>query len=405
MADDGGDEYATLEGLTALHDKSLLVVDRDTQSLPRYRMLETVRQYAQERLDEAGEADEVRNRHVLYYVEVAERAGPELQGARQGEWFAALRPEQENLLAAHAWCAHAPRGGVLALRLFASLWRFWRVTAQPETGYRLAEEALELAGAEPDSPDRGNTLWAMSLLALHLGRYADGIPSAERALAMGRALRDGALTARALNALGALLHASGENARALAAYVEALAVAETADEALQLGSALNGIGEIKRDAGELAEAEAFYERAFCVKTGGDCTTLCNLAAVLTGQGKLDRACVALTESLAIARQIGNKGHLECAMDVAAALATASGCHADAARFHGAAFALMREAGTRHEPVDERFVAASMTAARAAMGPAAFDAEVAGGARQGHDAAVAAMDRWLRERVPAPVPSA
>ena len=96
VAGDATDEYDTLERLTALHDKSLLVVDRDTQAQPRYRMLQTVHQYAQERLNEAGEGDDVRTRHLLHYVALAERAGPELKGPRQGEWFRALGHEQET---------------------------------------------------------------------------------------------------------------------------------------------------------------------------------------------------------------------------------------------------------------------------------------------------------------------
>ena len=401
VADDEDDEYATLEVLTALHDKSLLVVDRDTQAQPRYRMLETVRQYAEERLNEAGEGDAVRNRHLMYYVALGERAAPQLYGFQQGEWFVALRPEQENLIAAHAWCAHAPRGGATALRLYASLWRYWRVTSQPETGYRIGQAVQKLAGDEPDSRDRGETLWAMAVLALHLGRYPEALLSAEQSLAIGRTLGEAVLTARALNALGAAFHAMGENDRALACYQEALDAARTANEPNQLGSALNGMGEIQRDAGNLAEAEALYEQAFRTKPAGACTTLANLSAVLIGQHKLDRARVTLTESLAIARQIGNRGHLECALDVAAALAAASGCHSAAARFHGAAIALLRDAGTRHEPVDERFIAGWMENARAKMGSAAFEAAETQGKALAHDSAIAEMDEWLRTRDQSP----
>jgi len=84
VSGDAADEYDTLERLTALHDKSLLIVDRDTHAQPRYRMLETVRQYAAERLNEAGEGDDMRTRHLLHYVALAERAAPGMEGPRQG---------------------------------------------------------------------------------------------------------------------------------------------------------------------------------------------------------------------------------------------------------------------------------------------------------------------------------
>src|SRR5262249_43223664 len=161
-------------------------VDRDTQARPRYRMLETVRQYAEERLNEAGESDDVRTRHLLHYVALAEQAAPQLHGAEQGPWFATLRHEQENLLAAHAWCAHAPQGGELGLRLAGSLGRYWFFTAQWARGYRLAETALALAGPEPDSVERCQTLYAMQAFALPLGHYEEQHACAERGLAMAR---------------------------------------------------------------------------------------------------------------------------------------------------------------------------------------------------------------------------
>src|SRR4029078_1321266 len=89
VSGDAADEYGTLERLTALHDKALVIVHRDTRAQPRYRMLETVRQYAAERLNEAGEGDDMRTRHLLHYVALAERAALGMEGPRQGAWLAA----------------------------------------------------------------------------------------------------------------------------------------------------------------------------------------------------------------------------------------------------------------------------------------------------------------------------
>ncbi len=396
VATAGGDDYQTLEILTALHDKSLVIVDRDSHAQPRYRMLETVRQYAEERLNEAGEGDDARTRHLEHFLALGRLAAPQLHGAEQGEWFQRLRAEQENLLAAHAWCAHAPAGGALALRLTASLWRFWRVTAQTETGHRLAQAALELAADDPDSRERGETLWAMSIFALHLGRYQEGTAPAEAAIAIARRLGDRKLEASGRNALGASLHACGEPALALASYRDALEQGRRIGDLLEIGSALNGLGELARDRGDLAEAEACYEQAFEAKPAGSCTTLCNLSTVLVARGKLDRARETFARSLAIAHETGNKGHLECALDVAAVLAMATGLPVAAARFHGAAAALMQKAGTRHEPVDLRFIDGWIARARAALGDDAFASAKAGGALLDSDTALLEMERWLRE---------
>ena len=209
------DEYDVLERLTALHDKSLLEVDRDGNSSPRYRMLETVRQFAQERLDDAGDGDATRTRHLLYCVALAEEAALHLQGREQGEWIAWLRLEQENLLAAHAWCTHAPGGAELGLRLAGPLWRYWLASAQLERGYRLAKAALEQAGEGIDSKARCLTIWAIGQLALYMGRYDETLTFARQSLAMARRIEDTELTAMGHGLLAVGFHAIGERADAL----------------------------------------------------------------------------------------------------------------------------------------------------------------------------------------------
>src|SRR5437899_2868795 len=254
VSGDAADEYDTLERLTALHDKSLLIVDRDTQAHPRYRMLETVRQYAAEQLNEAGEGDDMRTRHLLHYVALAERAAPDLDGPRPGEWIAPLWQEQENLLAAHAWCAHAAQGGAHALRLTASLWRYWIATSQYAFGYRLADAALSLARGDVDSVDGARVLFAMSFCALRLGRYEVAHSCAERSLAISRSLDDVELIASALSAVGVSLHAKGELLRAIASFKEACDRARAENKPKALGFPLTGIAEVHRELGNFAEA-------------------------------------------------------------------------------------------------------------------------------------------------------
>ena len=137
------DEYRVLALLTRLHDKSLLVVDQQGQAPARYRMLETVRQYAQERLDVAGEGAAARDRHLRYFVALAEQALAQLQGPQQGAWMANLAAEQDNLLAAHEWCLSRVGDPEPALRLIACLWRYWVTSGQLERGHALAEAALD----------------------------------------------------------------------------------------------------------------------------------------------------------------------------------------------------------------------------------------------------------------------
>jgi len=318
-----------------------------------------------------------------------------------------LRAEQENLLAAHAWCAHAPQGGALAQRLVASLSRYWRAVSQPETGYRLAQAAIDLAAGEPDDDVRCAALSAAAGFALGLGRYDATLSYGERALAIGRRLGAAGPIAEALNILGAGLHATGDLTRAMACYREAADLAEDASDRSRLSAALNGIGEIQRDLGNLADAELHYRRAIDVdRAEGNlgCSILNNLARACIGMGRLDDARAALEEFLARSGT-GRTSDLHCSLDVAVALAAASACHPVAARLRGASLALERETGLRHEPVDERLTTALLMQSRAALGEAAYDAAVAEGMKLGPDAAAAEALRWLREGPSASPPPA
>src|SRR5437016_6716840 len=115
-------EIHVLDLLTDLVEKSLVAFE---PAVARYRLLETVRQYARERLDESGEAENARTRHLTFYLALAEKARPELVGPQQGAWLARLDLERENLLSAHSWCDHAKGGAEFGLRLISSVKRYW----------------------------------------------------------------------------------------------------------------------------------------------------------------------------------------------------------------------------------------------------------------------------------------
>jgi len=406
VAGEEADEYDVLERLTALHDKSLLLVDRDSQTHPRYRVLETVRQYAEERLNEAGESDDARSRHLDYYVALAEEAEPALQGPGQDRWFAAFRHEQENLLAAHAWCAHAAQGATLALRLVAASWRYWNYTAQPERGYAIAQAALALAEGNAPGAERAKTLLGMSRLAFALARYDDAIAHAREGLEIAQRLHDGPLTADGLRMEASSLLAMGDDEHALAMYARSLELSRALHDNMRASSALNGMGEVHRGEGRLDEAEPLYrEAARLSRAAGDrrgtATCQTNVAAVLIGRGNLQEARAALAEARMLANVAGYKGLVECATDVAATLASACGEHALAARLHGAAQRQLHEARMAHDPVDEACVVRRMVASRAALGDAAFEAAKADGWSLTYGASMAELDRWLGVDASAP----
>jgi len=116
----------TLDGLTALVDKSLLRQEAGTDGAPRFMMLETIREYALERLVASGEEAALRQQHALYYLTLAERAEPLLHGAEQLAWLNRLEADYDNLRAVLAWSQVAVDGAAVGVRIVASLWSFWQ---------------------------------------------------------------------------------------------------------------------------------------------------------------------------------------------------------------------------------------------------------------------------------------
>ncbi len=160
--------------LSALVDKSLVGAPADgreerdgrdgrEEPAPRYRLLETVRQYARERLVESGEARAVEQRHAAAYLALAERAAPELIGPRQQGWLDILERDHDNLRAALAW-ASARGEHELSLRLAAALWRFWSIRGY-ESGGRVWLDATLSAPFPPAAGERWMTARATALNA------------------------------------------------------------------------------------------------------------------------------------------------------------------------------------------------------------------------------------------------
>ena len=206
------DEYAVLDLLTRLVDKSLVQVEHIAADEDRYRLLETIRIYAGQRLIEAGEADATRDRHATFFLEMVERAEPELAVADGPVWLSRLERDHANLRAALDWMdatrAHGP-----FLRLVTALTLFWEMRGHLAEGGRWFARAL----AHDDGPSsvRARALWG----ATHVAMYGDDFETAARrgpeALAMAEVAEDEWATARALNVLGYMqLFTDPESARA-----------------------------------------------------------------------------------------------------------------------------------------------------------------------------------------------
>ena len=397
------DVYATIDLLTQLYDKSLLEVDRDGAAPPRYSMLETVRQFAWQCLEQCGESDAVRTRHLDYCVELAQEAESQIVGPEQGAWLARLALEQENLIAAHGWCAHAPHGAEAGLRLVAALRHFWITTDQLERGSGLAAAALARVGGPVDARLHCRAHLAIGQFSFFLGRYDDALHHAEQGLALARTIDDGHACCTALNHRAQALLAAGQPLRAIADYEEACDIARKLGRRTSLCGALNGLAEAHRGLGHLAEAERFYEEAVAVgramqSPGSTAPPLCNLVRVLIASGKLGPARTLLLECTTIVAAAGLKAMAEQLLEVGAGLAATQGDHLDAARFYGASQALLHAAGRHREPVDEAFIAPLIAHSQTALGADVFAAATVAGRALSLEASVAELQLWL-DRAP------
>jgi predicted ATPase/DNA-binding winged helix-turn-helix (wHTH) protein len=395
----GDDEYAVLALLTALHDKSMLGVEREALAAPRYRMLETVRQYAGERLAESGEGDTIRGRHLRYCVALAEQTEPLFLDARQGEAIASGRAEQENLLAAQGWCEHDPDGAALGLRLAAASWRYWRSSGQLERGRNVARAALDHAGADAALLPKCRLLNGLATLAYYAGRYEESKTLAGQALALGREIGDLPQIAAASVLLTFNPKPDEDPRLIMARYAEIRSIALTLGDGLLLARNLNNLAEWHRNKGHVAEAAAGYEESLAIHRGlknpGMITVvLCNYARLLLGQGDTVRGRAHLGEAFAVATANGLRGMDEHLLEIGAALAVLRSEPERAARLHGASLTRMRDGGAKRESVDEAFLEPLLAGARATLGAAAFDVAERAGAALKREAALDELSGWL-----------
>jgi predicted ATPase/class 3 adenylate cyclase len=391
-------EGEVLELLTALVEKSLVAFADD---VGRYRLLETVRQYAQERLDESGEVAATRARHLFHYLDLAEGARAGLSGREQAAWLARLDPEHENLLAAHAWCDRAERGGELGLRLVDGAQPYWIRRGVLELGHRAIAEALNRPGADVRNVVRCKALFAAGWTTYYMGRYADAAAYLDECLAIAREIGDTAMVARVLQPLGMASLGQGESAKARRHLEEAVQLARESGNTRQIAVAQNALAQLLRVEGRLDEAEPLYANVLeLMRELGDresvAYVLLNLAMASIEQRRAERVDAMLLEALAIAEEIGSMPARQSVLEVAAGLGALQEDWELAAVLFGAAEQQAAETGFHRDPADEAFLAPLVGRARAALGTA-FSVGEAAGRALARDAATGMVRAWLEPR--------
>ena len=344
----GQDEILDL--LEGLVDKSLVATEERSDRV-RCRMLETLRQYAGERLAEAGGKDTVSDQLLRWSLEEARRAEPELKGPEQGSFLDLLEDEHDNLRAALAW---ALEGGATGdgLQLAVTLSRFWLVRGYLSEGRRWLELLLA-AAPDADPSDRAKALIAASTLAWHQGDYAGVGPLAERALKIARDLGDKVGEAEALCRLGELRTMTGDHIAAWSLFEQSRAAwGESGAKRgviQSLNVPLHDLGTLACEQGDYDVAERLFAEALDIANEHGNTVdivhhLSGLGHVAAARGDHDAAQSLYQESLAMARRLGYKRMVTFNLQYMAALAWAQGDLPRAAAFYRDALAYFGPAG-------------------------------------------------------------
>ena len=384
--------------LVALVEKSLVECDASGE---RYRLLETVREYAQQKLDAADSAAAARTRHLEFFVSLAERARTELWGPAQGEWLQRLDPDRDNFLAALAWCDQVEQGGDRGLRLVYALQLYWLPRGLIELGYRLTVEALARPGAQPRDLNRSGAQYAACQLAYFMGSYENAREHAQECLAIARQFGIRERAASALLLLGYAADALGQRAVAQQHFEESAALARELGDKSRLSFALNALAGHHQESNDLETAEPLFEEALALaREIGDQDTIAiglpNLARLLVEKGAGERVQGLLREGLAIAHAIGSARGVQNVLEVAAGLAVLRGDWRRAARLFGTVEAKQKQMGLKRTPEDDAVLMRRIACAREELGDASFAAEEAAGRALTYEAAVDDARLWLSE---------
>lgn len=366
---DGNLPIDPFDGVASLLDKSLLRQEAGLNDEPCFVMLETIHEYARERLERSGEAEVVRRAHAAYYLALAETAEPELKGPTQGAWLARLEQEHDNVRAALQWVLESGEGEV-GLLLVGALWRFWYVRGHLSEGRRWLEAVLAPVrastptGAAGSSPGTRRTAQAKALdgagvLAREQGDYLAARTLHQESLALWRELSGKQGIAISLNNLGGVAYMQGDYAAARAFAEESLALQRELSDKSGIGRSLHNLGSVALEQGDYVAARALYEESLVLNRElgdklGIGRSLHNLGNVTLEQGDYTAAQALIEESLALRRELGDKLGIAYALEGFAAVAGAQGNAEYALRLVAAVTALREAISAPLAPVEQTY---------------------------------------------------
>jgi predicted ATPase/DNA-binding winged helix-turn-helix (wHTH) protein len=369
---------AVLEVLASLADKSLLLVE-ERDGATRCRLLETVRQYARERMAAADGEGRWRDRHLEYFSALAVEVEPLLKGPELQFGLDRLETEHDNLRLALDWAASGYGDALAGLRIAASTWWFWQVRGHRREGRRWLSLLLAAAPPREALATRAKALRGAGALAREQGDYAAAEALHREALAIRRELGDRSGTAFVLGSLGTVAIERGDFDAGRALEEESLAIQRELGDLPSVAQVLNNLGELAYYQGDYVTARARLEESVAIyrqlrNDWGISMSVSNLGMVARAEGNLAEALTRLKEGLLIRRGLGDISRgVALSLEEFACLALALGSPGPAARIWGQAERLRQLHDVPMFPTLLVHHQRQVAAARAAMNnDAAFD---------------------------------
>jgi non-specific serine/threonine protein kinase len=373
-AGEGVDLNDVLDLLSRLVDKSLVVADSTVAGERRYRFLETVRQYARQRLAQVGAADRLRERHFEFFLTEFRGARPVLRGHGQLALLKRLRVEQENVRAALGWALASADFVEPGVELAGALFWYWTKRGQFEEGRLWLERALEV------EPRVSGALRARALVGLANIDYVQGIDARMRlaeALSLGREPDDQWVVSHALFSRASPPWNPVMKEKAVARALEAREAASAGGEAVEHGPPLFILATVAASNGDHERAQQLYDESIDVhrqagETWGLGILLVSAAAMRIVRNDYERARAQAAEALALFQELEDPRGIAWTLEVCAGLLAADGQVDGAARLWSASAGQRERIGAALPPnlcvVRDRF----LEAVRTAIGDARFE---------------------------------
>jgi predicted ATPase len=334
---------AVLDTLCRLVDKSLVVADEDGDGRVRYRCLETLREYAGQRLLESGQAETYRERHLRYVVALVEAAERELQGPAQREWLERLEREHDNCRAALRRLLDRPTVPAVeqGLRLVGALCLFWTARGPRVEARSWLAAFLTLPGPHRPTAARARALNLAAIVADWFGDAAAKRRWLEECAALARAAEDPRAAAWALQSLGDMASRRGNTAEAAAWLTQSLALFRQVHDHQATARTLSVLGLASSEAGDYDGARRYLEESLAIyrRLGNRhraATQLLRLGTTWRAAGAAGAARPYFEEALAIWRELGYENGIAGALNALGEVAVAVGDTAQAARLFAGA---------------------------------------------------------------------